>query len=216
MRGLTARIVLALFLVSCQGILPGSETPNDEPEIISFTAEPSAITLPGQEVTLSWVVTNADTLEIAADSLPDLGTVIGTSVSVFPEQDVAYTLRATNSAGSFDATTHVRLQVDEPQPEPEPDGPALEYLFETNCGQGGLLTYATVEGGTRQEYRGGGKVYEAYGPFPRSNPFVYISAQNQCARGYVTVTIRRFGEVFLTETSRGAYVIATASGSFGD
>ena len=104
----------------------------------------------------------------------------------------------------------------EPEPEPEPEGPALEYLFETNCNEGGFLTYATVEGGTRQEERGSGKVYEAYGPFPEANPFVYLSAQNQCDSGYVTVTIRRFGEVYLTETSRGAYVIATASGSFSD
>jgi hypothetical protein len=45
-----------------------------------------------------------------------------------------------------------------------------------------------------------------------SDPFVYISAQNQGESGTVTVSIYINGNLFKTSTSSGAYVIATASG----
>lgn len=49
---------------------------------------------------------------------------------------------------------------------------------------------------------------------PKAGQFLYVSAQNQNATGTVHVSITRNGTLFKESTSSGAYVIATASGSF--
>lgn len=43
--------------------------------------------------------------------------------------------------------------------------------------------------------------------------FVYVSAQNNCDHGAVTVYIQYKGNIIKQATSSGAFVIATASGS---
>ena len=48
----------------------------------------------------------------------------------------------------------------------------------------------------------------------KSGTFVYVSAQSQNESGTVIATIYKNNGTFKTSTSSGAYVIATASGSF--
>ncbi len=72
------------------------------PSIASFTTDDGYLS-PGQSATLSWQVTGADSLAIS----PNVGVVTGSSVSVSPPQTTAYTLTATNAAGSSTATVKV-------------------------------------------------------------------------------------------------------------
>jgi hypothetical protein len=72
------------------------------------------------------------------------------------------------------------------------------------------LTYQNAQGGTQQETVA----------LPWEQPmtaqagsFVYISAQNQGESGNVTVHIIVDGTEFKQSTARGAYAIASASGS---
>src|SRR6056297_971719 len=82
-------ILLFTVLSACNGITPTSPTIN------SFTASPPSITS-GDSSTLSWSVTDADTLSINQG----IGTVTGTSITVSPTTTTTYTLTATNAAGS--------------------------------------------------------------------------------------------------------------------
>jgi len=82
-------ILLFTVLSACEGITPTSPTIN------SFTASPPSITS-GDSSTLSWSVTDADTLSINQG----IGTVTGTSITVSPTTTTTYTLTATNAAGS--------------------------------------------------------------------------------------------------------------------
>jgi hypothetical protein len=49
---------------------------------------------------------------------------------------------------------------------------------------------------------------------PHAGQFLYVSAQNQNETGTVHVSITLNGSLFKESTSSGAFVIATASGSF--
>lgn len=193
---------------------PGEPTPPGEPEppteptpeppaITSFTASSRTIES-GDDVRLSWNVENADTLSIS----PDVGTVTGSSVVAKPDETTTYTLTATNEDGSDQASVSVRVR--EPAP-PEPEEPELQYWVRADCGEVST-TYATAGGGTAQRDFGNGVVYESDGF--SSGDFVYISAQNQCDSGEVTVRIYKRGSVYRETSSSGAYVIATASGTF--
>jgi len=76
------------------------------------------------------------------------------------------------------------------------------------------VTYKNANGGTEQQSNvivpwSYSFEIEGYGDF------VYISAQNQGKSGSVTVSILANGNERKSSTSTGAYVIATASGSFG-
>src|SRR6056297_545469 len=82
-------ILLFTVLSACNGITPTSPTIN------SFTASPPGIAS-GDSSTLSWSVTDADTLSINQG----IGTVTGTSITVSPTTTTTYTLTATNAAGS--------------------------------------------------------------------------------------------------------------------
>ena len=183
---------------------PEDPEPTPEPPVISsFTASSRTIEL-GDEVRLSWDVENADTLRIS----PDVGTVTGSSVVVEPDETTTYTLTATNDDGSDQASVRVRVQ--EPAP-PEPEEPRLQYWVNSDCGEVST-TYATAGGGTAQRDFGNGVVYES-DDFS-SGDFLYISAQNQCDSGDVTVRIYKRGDIYRETSSSGAYVIATASGTF--
>ena len=76
------------------------------PKISSFKATPASIEK-GEFSTLSWRVTNADTLSIS----PKIGKVTGTSIKVSPSLVTTYTLTATNAAGSVKASTTVTVGV---------------------------------------------------------------------------------------------------------
>jgi hypothetical protein len=74
------------------------------PTIGSFIATQMFIQA-GESSTLSWTVSGATSLAIAADVGPSPGPVTGTSISVSPTATTAYTLTATNAAGSSTAVT---------------------------------------------------------------------------------------------------------------
>lgn len=183
---------------------PNDPEPTPEPPVIrGFMASPETIES-GDNTRLSWDVENADTLGIS----PGVGAVTGSSVIVEPDQTTTYTLTATNEDGSDEAS--VRVRVEEPAP-PEPDEPELQYWVNSDCGEVSI-TYATAGGGTAQRDFGNGVVYES--DSFSSGDFVYISAQNQCDSGDVTVRIYKRGRIYRETSSSGAYVIATASGTF--
>lgn len=73
--------------------------------IESFTANPNCVQL-CQEVFLTWIVSNANTVTIS----PGIGSVSNTgSYKVTPGSTTTYTLSATNSAGSVSASTTVAV-----------------------------------------------------------------------------------------------------------
>lgn len=73
--------------------------------ISSFTANPNYVQ-PGQSVTLSWTVNNADTVTIS----PVVGSVANTgSVDVTPASTTTYTVSAYNGAGTISASTTVTV-----------------------------------------------------------------------------------------------------------
>jgi len=90
--------LLFTFLSGCDGVTPTS------PTIQSFTASPPGITS-GDSSTLIWSVTDADTLSINQG----IGTVAGTSVTVFPITTTTYILTATNTAGSVTSSFTVTV-----------------------------------------------------------------------------------------------------------
>ena len=108
--------LIALFFIffsGCDGVTPES------PVINSFMVS-SAVIMPGDEITLSWNVIDADIISIS----PIIGTVTGTSISVFPTMTITYTLTATNSVGSTSADVTITVN----QPE---ESPVIKY-FVTN------------------------------------------------------------------------------------
>lgn len=98
-----------------------------------------------------------------------------------------------------------------PEEPEDPEDYGLEYWVRSDCGEV-FVTYANVDGGTQQGYYGNGWVYRAWGDL--DGIFLYVSAQNQCDYGDVTVRIKKFGKTWRESSSSGAYVIATASGSY--
>ena len=97
-RTLWAAIALAA-LVACQ-------TGAGPPQVLSFTADPVAITA-GSSSTLRWLVTGATTITVA----PGVGDVSGTNATVVtPATTTTYTLTASSAGGS--ATADVTVTVD--------------------------------------------------------------------------------------------------------
>ncbi len=186
-------------------IPPTDPAPISKPPVInSFTASSRSIET-GDSITLSWDVDEADTLRIS----PGIGEVTGSNVAVKPDKTTTYTLTATNNDGSDDAGVRITVQDSKP---PEPQEAALRYWVNSDCGRVST-TYATADGGTAQRDFGNGYVYTVDSGV-RSGTFLYISAQNQCARGDVTVRIYKRGSIYKETSSSGAYVIATASGTY--
>lgn len=100
-----APLLLLMALLGCGGGTSGGGS-GSAPQITSFTANPGSITAAGQAVTLSWTVTSGVTgLEIDGG----VGPVSGTSTVVYPAGPTVYTLTASNSSGSDDATAEVTL-----------------------------------------------------------------------------------------------------------
>ena len=74
------------------------------PTIASFTANPQTVS-PGQAVTLSWNVSNAEYNIVT----PQAGVEAGTSVTIVPAKTTVYTLSSTNQYGR--TTAHVKVTV---------------------------------------------------------------------------------------------------------
>jgi hypothetical protein len=75
------------------------------PVVSSFTADPNYVQ-PGQAATLTWTVSNADTITIS----PSVGSVAATgSVAVIPATTTTYTLTATSTQGTVSASTTVTV-----------------------------------------------------------------------------------------------------------
>ncbi len=90
-------VVVLVLMTGCNGGAP--------PIINIFSANPSTINQ-GENSTLTWSVSDADTVNIT----PWVGTVASSdSTSVSPAVTTTYTLIATNSAGSVTATTTVTV-----------------------------------------------------------------------------------------------------------
>ena len=93
--------VFAISLVALTGSIYGCTTavtqqPVSKPTINYFTASPPSISQ-GQQTTLSWNVSGADTVNIQ----PDIGTVGASgSLTLTPDATVTYILTASNDAGS--------------------------------------------------------------------------------------------------------------------
>lgn len=125
---------------------PEEPEPPDEPAspvIESFTASPDTIES-GDEVTLRWVVENAESLRVS----PGVGTVTGSSVVVEPDETTTYTLTATNDAG--DDTADVTVTVEAPPPD-EPEEPFVDRDcsdFET---QPEAQAFFIAEGGPEED-----------------------------------------------------------------
>ena len=105
--------LLFICLSSCNGVTP-------ESPVINFFMASSTVVIPGDEITLSWNVSDAETISIS----PGIGTVTGTSISLFPTMITTYTLTATNSVGSTAADVTIIMN----QPE---ESPVIKY-FVTN------------------------------------------------------------------------------------
>lgn len=115
-----APLLLLTILAGCGigGDGGGGGSSGTSPSITSFTATPSSITAAVQPVTLSWTISGTVTsLSIS----PGIGTVSGSSTTVYPTATTTYTLTATNSYGNDVATTTVTV-ASTPPPPPPPDG----------------------------------------------------------------------------------------------
>ena len=85
------------------------------PRIIRFTASPMDIIVGGTS-TVSWLVENADTVNISS-----LGTVgLTGQAPVSPTSNTLYTITATNAAGSISSTVGLNVRPAPPVPTPAP------------------------------------------------------------------------------------------------
>lgn len=101
-------LLLAVLLAACAQV----RLPDSAPDIISFTAQPTALTA-GETSTLAWEVEGADTVVLhpSGDRVDDSGTR-----SVSPETTTDYTLVATNRRGETRETITIHVR----QPEAPP------------------------------------------------------------------------------------------------
>jgi hypothetical protein len=105
--------VLALALCACgtASIVPpggggdAGTNPGDKPVIASFVATPDTLAAGGGPVTLAWSVTGADTLVID----PGIGPVTGSSAQATVTATTAFTLSASNAAGTTTKTARVTV-----------------------------------------------------------------------------------------------------------
>jgi len=125
-------ILLFAILSGCNG---------STPVVNSFFASPSAI-IAGESATLSWTVTNADSVTIDYG----IGTVALTGITtVNPTTDTTYTLIATNSAGPVIATVTVTVATIETltlQPGSEGKDASMsddEFYLDINSGDSNYL-----------------------------------------------------------------------------
>lgn len=88
-----------------------------------------------------------------------------------------------------------------------------EYKYEVSGTSGSYsVTIQNVDNNTQQWSSVSNGWY--YGWTQTGTRWLYLSAQNNTANGNVTVKIIRGGKVVATNTSYGAYSIATVSGEY--
>lgn len=200
-------VLIICFSFSCKTSeeIPDVPTPTKHlPIINSFTADKMTVEV-GESTTLRWNVSNALKVELDYNIIHPLGEVplIG-SLEVHPTTAYSdYKLTASNNDGSVEKKIEIRVNV--------PVAPNVEYRV-TGSAYSVFITYANKTEGTSQEYANVPWTYSWSGA--KSGQFLYVSAQNQWDTGSVTVEIYKNGNLFKTSTSTGAYVIATASGSY--
>lgn len=96
--------------------------------------------------------------------------------------------------------------------EAEIDSERAYYRIETSCAYGANLTYMNADGNITQQSNMGNDWYYYFVPEP--GQYLSLSAQNQCDEGYITVKIVQLEVTLEENTSTGAYVIASVSGSW--
>jgi len=88
---------------------PAATQAQDLPVIMSFSVNPGVVP-PGEEATLSWDVTNVDSISIE----PTLGSVSASgNLIITPKESTVYTLTATNKSGDVTVTTEIKVALNE-------------------------------------------------------------------------------------------------------
>lgn len=110
---------------------PPDPPAGEEPVVNNFNASPSSIDAAGDNVTLSWTISNdPETVRIA----PGVGLVTGSSTTVNPNNTTTYTITAVNDFGSDQATVTVELEETNPgPPNPNPGGDVNCSDFDTQA-----------------------------------------------------------------------------------
>jgi chitodextrinase len=121
--------------VSWKNNAPGASAP----AISSFTATPSTVAA-GQSSSLSWIVSGATSLNIDHG----VGDVTGRGlVSVSPAATTAYTLTASNAAGSVTASATVTANAGSPLDTQPPSAPTLISATARNANEADLTWLAS-------------------------------------------------------------------------
>ncbi|MCJ7483176.1 MAG: hypothetical protein MUO31_09450 [Thermodesulfovibrionales bacterium] len=202
-------VLMMCFFVSCK---KSDEIPNTPipptpqkhlPIIVSFTADKTTVAV-NETTYLRWTVTDALKLELSRNG-SSMGEVnlVG-SIKINPTQYGqkwnVYRLDATNTDGSVYGEVQVIVNY-----------PDVEYRVSGSTNSV-FITYANKDEGTSQTYAQTPWTYKFSGA--KSGQFLYVSAQNQRSSGSVKVEIYKNGDLYKVSESSGAYVIATASGSY--
>ncbi len=123
-------------------VQPNERSKDPEPEIVSFTADPTALTL-GESAVLRWDTINASSVSIE----PDVGQVKWTGEwSVQPQETTTYRLTAMNDAGATQIGT-VTIVVSQPQIV-QPSAPDILEFYadppQVSAGSTTQLCYQTI------------------------------------------------------------------------
>ncbi len=103
-------VLLLVTVLTLVTLIPGCAAPSNSPSLTTpvintFTASPPSIN-PGQQFTLNWTVSNADTVNIQ----PQVGIVgLSGSLQLSPAATITYTLTATSPGGSTNSSVTVSV-----------------------------------------------------------------------------------------------------------
>ncbi len=180
---------------------PTVPQPQNLPVINSFTADRTSIE-EGESVMFSWDVSNANQVNILRGSTSIYTTtdLIG-STTITPSSSAFYYLKATNNDGDVSESIYVYVNVAK-----------VEYVV-SGVREASLITISG-EGETTLQFSDvqlpwNYKMYNV-----SSGDFLYVSAQNDGKSGCIKVQIFKNGVLYKEAESCGAYVIATASGTY--
>jgi hypothetical protein len=111
-----------------------------------------------------------------------------------------------------EAAAQVRAEAALAAAEAKADLERAYYRIETDCAYGANLTYMNADGNITQQSNMSNDWYYYFVPNP--SQYLSVSAQNQCDYGSITVKIVHQGIAIEENTSTGAYVIASVSGTW--
>lgn len=120
--------------------------------------------------------------------------------------------RTAEEIATIEAKERARAEAEYAALEAELDRERVYYRIDTNCQYGANLTYFNIDGNITQQNNMGSDWY--YYMVPNPGQYLSLSAQNQCDYGYVTVKIVKRDIALEENTSSGAYVIASVSGTW--